>query len=254
MSTQAQDDLHLDARPEQLLTPALYEVEIGHTRTDPLRHSFSYAGYLWLVDIDDLPSSSPLASFKASDHLGDPERSIRDNLESFLLGHGVDLCGGQVLLLTQARVLGHVFNPLSVFWCHYPTGELACVVAEVHNTYGQRHAYVLRTDSHGRARTPKEFHVSPFHPVDGEYVMSLPLPDERLAVSITLQRPGSGPFVATVRGRRVSATRRELARMAARHPMAPLLGAARIRRHGIALWLRGLRPHPVPHHHQEGVS
>lgn len=234
--------------------PVLYEVDISHTRTDPLRHGFDYQSYLWFVDIDQLPVDTKLATFRASDHLGDPDRSIRANVDAFLADRGLDLVGGRVLLLTQARVLGHVFNPLSVYWCHYPTGEPACVIAEVHNTYGQRHAYLLRTDELGRARVPKEFYVSPFNPVEGEYAMMLPVPGEQLSMSITLHRPGMGPFVASVRGNRVPATRSSLLRMARRHPVAPLLAAARIRRHGITLWLRGMRPQPRPPHQQKGVQ
>lgn len=234
--------------------PALYEVEVSHARTDPLRHSFEYQSYLWFVDIDQLPANTKLASFRSSDHLGDPERSIRANVDAFLSDRGIDLAGGRVLLLTQARVFGHVFNPLSVYWCFYPTGELANVIAEVHNTYGQRHAYLLRTDELGRARVPKEFYVSPFNPVEGEYAMLLPVPAQQLSMSITLHREGMGPFVASVRGNRLPATRSSLVRMARRHPFAPLLAAARIRRHGIALWFRGLRPQPRPPHHQKGVQ
>ena len=80
-------------------------------------------------------------------------RSIRRNLDRWLAAHGVDLHGGRVVMLAQARVLGYVFNPLTVYWCHGPDGALACVVAEVHNTYGERHCYLLRPDAAGRART-----------------------------------------------------------------------------------------------------
>ncbi len=98
-----------------------------------------------------------------------------------------------VMMLTQPRSLGYVFNPLTLFWCHDPSGALAAVIAEVHNTYGERHAYFIRPDSLGRAQTPKEFYVSPFYPVDGHYQMSLPEPDDQLAVTITLHRPDSRP-------------------------------------------------------------
>ena len=93
----------------------------------------------------------------------------------FLAARGVDLGGGRVTMLAQARVFGYVFNPLTVYWCHRPDGTLACVVAEVHNTYRQRHAYLLARRS--GAEVPKQFYVSPFYPVDGRYRMSLPEPD-----------------------------------------------------------------------------
>ena len=102
-------------------------------------------------------------------------------------------------LLTNARVLGHVFNPLSVFWCHGPAGELRAVIAEVHNTYGERHCYLLRPDADGRAGADKAFYVSPFFAVDGHYEMTFtdPTVDEALAVSITLAREGRVVFRAS---------------------------------------------------------
>ncbi len=96
-------------------------------------------------------------------------------------------------MLANARSLGYVFNPLSLFWCHDPDGELVCVIAEVRNTYGGRHCYLLHTDDAGRAETEKAFYVSPFYPVDGYYRMSVPEPGERLGVTITLHRPAGAP-------------------------------------------------------------
>jgi uncharacterized protein len=237
----------------------LYECRIAHARVAPLRNAFSYRTYEWLVDVDKLPRPrgwpSLLAGFHSRDHLGDPARSIRANVEEFLHSRGVGLGGGQVLMLAHARVLGYVFNPLTLFWCHRADGTLACVIAEVHNTYRQRHAYLLFTDGQGRARVDKEFYVSPFHPVDGEYEMSVPRPDERLAVSITLIRPNGHRFFASVRGAAVPATRRALLRAAVRHPCSTVTVSARIRWQGIKLYARGLRPTPRPARcQQEGVQ
>ncbi len=91
-------------------------------------------------------------------------------------------------MLASARVFGHVFNPLSLFWCHDAAGELRCVVAEVHNTYGERHCYLLETDDAGRASVPKAFYVSPFNDVDGQYRMKLPEPGD---TARRLDRPGT---------------------------------------------------------------
>jgi len=238
---------------------ALYECKISHVRTVPLRNVFRYRTYQWLVDLDDLPRPRPwlrpLAGFHASDHIGGPSGSIRGNLDRFLAAHGVDLGGGRVLMLAHARVLGYVFNPLTVYWCHDAAGALACVVAEVHNTYHQRHAYLLRTDGRGRAQTPKEFYVSPFYPVDGQYRMSLPEPDGRLALTIVLDRPGGHSFVASVHGRRLPADGPTLLRAAVRHPWPTMTVTARIRWQGFKLYVRGLAiaPRP-PHAPPKGVS
>lgn len=238
--------------------PALYECRITHVRTTPLRNVFTYGTYQWLVDLDDLPRPGLalrlLAGFSARDHLGDPGRGIRENLGRFLAAHGIDLDGGRILMLAHARVLGYVFNPLTVYWCHRADGTLACVVAEVHNTYGQRHAYLLRTDERGRAHTAKEFYVSPFYPVDGQYRMSLPEPGPRLALTVVLDRPGGHSFVASVHGRRMPASGSALVRAALRHPWSTAAVAGRIRWQGIRLYLRGLRIVPRPRHTpQEGA-
>lgn len=236
--------------------PAIYRCSIAHTRTTPLRNSFRYSSYLWSVDIDDLPRTPRLlAGFRAADHLGTGP-SIRGNLDAYLATQGIDLDGGRVRLLTAARVLGYVFNPLSVYWCHDRSGELVCVVAEVHNTYGGRHCYLLRTDGQGRAEVEKDFYVSPFESgSEGHYTMSLPEPGEQLDLVVTLHRPDQAPFVTTVRGRRHQATRTATARFAMRFPLAPLVVSARIRFQGIKLWARGLRIVPRPTHtRQEAVE
>jgi uncharacterized protein len=239
-------------------SPRLYECRISHARTVPLRNTFTYRTYLWLVDLDRLPrlgSLSLLARFSARDHLGDPRHTIRENLGRFLAARGVDTGGGRVLMLAHARVFGYVFNPLTVYWCYRADGTLACVVAEVHNTYGQRHAYLLHTDERGRAEVPKQFYVSPFYPVDGRYRMSLPEPGDRLALSMVLGRPGGEKFAAGVHGRAVPATARTLAAAALRHPWSTAVVTARIRWQGSKLYLRGLRPAPRPVHlPQEGVQ
>jgi hypothetical protein len=240
-------------------TAFLYECQVRHVRASPLRNAFAYRTYQWLVDLDDLPALPaplrPLADFRAADHFGAQRgRSIRQKLDGFLATQGIDLDGGKVTMLAHARLLGHVFNPLTVYWCHGGGGALECVVAEVHNTYGQRHCYLLHTDEAGRARVPKEFYVSPFYPVDGWYQMSLPEPGARLAVTVTLHRPDGSSFAASVRGQRLPATLGGLLRAAARHPAATAVVSGRIRWQGAKLFGRGLRPQPRPRHvPQEGV-
>jgi DUF1365 family protein len=228
--------------------PSLYLTSVSHARTAPVVNAFRHRSYHWLVDLDDLPVLPlflrPLARFDAG---------LRQDLDTFLAGHGVHLDGGRILMLAHPRVLGYVFNPLSVFWCHDPAGRLACVVAEVHNTYGGRHRYLLFPDADGKVLARKEFYVSPFHPVDGHYEMRLPLPAETLDLAITLHRPQGGPFRAALRGTRRPATTAAVLRAFARTPWVTLVGAAQIRYQGIRLWLRRLpvaprttEPEPAP--------
>ncbi|MFJ3235023.1 DUF1365 domain-containing protein [Streptomyces sp. NPDC086787] len=219
-------------------------------RRAPFRYALRHRTYLWLVDLDRLPvlprPLRPLARFRAADHFTGRSSSIRAALDGFLAEQGVDLEGGRVTMLAHARVLGHVFNPLTVYWCENPDGTSRCVVAEVHNTYGGRHAYLLHPGETGTATTRKDFYVSPFFPVDGRYDMRLPPPGGRLRLSVRLERPGSPPFTATVHGTRREATVPALLRLAARHPWSTLAVSAAIRFHGIRLFLRGLPVQPRP--------
>ncbi|MDX3075701.1 DUF1365 domain-containing protein [Streptomyces sp. NPDC088354] len=239
--------------------PALYECVITHVRTRPVRHAFTHRTYMWLIDPDRPPRLPvplrPFARFDARDHFGGRQPTVRAALETWLAARGVDLRGGPVRMLTHARVLGHVFNPLTLYWCRTPDGALACVVAEVHNTYGERHAYLLRTDEAGAASVAKDFHVSPFFPVDGAYRMRLPEPDAALRLTVHLEREETRPFTATVRGERRPGTAPFLLRSALRHPWSTAAVSAGIRRHGIRLLLRGLPVLRRPvHRSQEGFE
>jgi DUF1365 family protein len=239
--------------------PAIYTCLVSHVRTAPTRYRLRLRTYMWLTDPDRPPRLPlllrPLAGFDARDHFGGGSPTIRAGLDAFLASRGVDLAGGPVTMLAHARVFGHVFNPLSLFWCHGPDGAPVCVVAEVHNTYGERHCYLLRPDDSGKAVVDKEFHVSPFFPVDGGYTMRVPEPGERLSLTVHLDRQGGRPFTATVRGVRRPATARSLLRAALRHPWSTAVVSAGIRLHGIRLYLRGLPVRPRPRHRpQEGVK
>ncbi|MFJ3788418.1 DUF1365 domain-containing protein [Kitasatospora sp. NPDC090091] len=243
----------MNAYPEPWGGAVLYDTVTTHVRTAPRARSFRHRGYLWLVDLDRLPALPrplrPLARFLPHDHTLDPggePLTIRQDLERDLAGHGVRLGDGQVLMLTQARSLGHVFNPLTVYWCRDESGRPLCTVAEVHNTYGGRHRYVLPPDPGGRGESVKDFYVSPFFPVDGRYRTVLPEPGERLHLTVHLERQGGRVFTATVHGTARPAGPAALLRAVLAHPLATWAVSLHIRYQGIRLWLGGLPVHPRP--------
>jgi DUF1365 family protein len=228
-----------------VLTPAIYRTTITHSRRAPVHHSFEYRSYSWYVDIDDLPRLPwwlrPFARFHAEDHFsGDSHGSLRARLGAFFADHGLPAPDGRVTALLQARVFGYVFNPLSVFWCHDRDGRLCHVIAEVHNTYGERHAYLL-PPADLPVVTAKNFYVSPFNQVDGYYLVQAPKPGDEVDVTVALhrdRRPACPVFTAELRGRRRPATVSQVAVMQFIAPLAPLTVSARIRIQGIKLWLR----------------
>jgi DUF1365 family protein len=224
-----------------------YATTIRHTRRTPFRRTFTHRSRTWLVDLDHLPDHGVLGRFEARDHLGDPEAPLKQNVERFLALNGVEPDGGRIVMAANARALGHCFNPISVFWCHRRSGELAGVVVEVHNTYGDRHAYLVHPDEQGRARTAKQMYVSPFHGTDGHYEIAVPRPGERLHVAVTLHSDDGAVFSASLDGEPTTTS-------PLRSAPAALRGSLLIRAHGIWLWARrlGVRPRPR-HQRQEGV-
>jgi DUF1365 family protein len=238
------------------VTTALYPCEIVHVRARPLRRVFRYRSYLWLVDLDDLPRLPlplrPLASFQVRDHLGGTGGSLRASVDAYLARHGIDLAGGRVLMLGYARVLGYVFNPLTVFWCHRANGTLAAVIAEVHNTYGSRHAYLLHPGRTGRAEADKDFYVSPFLPVTGRYHLHLPEPGRTLRLGVTLRIDGTTLLAAGVTGTHRAYTPWRLAGYALRYPWVTAQVTTLIHWQGLRLAGRRLPAYPRPAHRPQG--
>lgn len=231
---------------QKVRAPQVYATTISHTRRVPLRHRFTTRSHVWLVDLDDLPDHGPFARFEARDHLGAPDRTIRQNVEAFLAAEGVRVTGGKILMAANARAFGYCFNPISVFWCFDASGTLAATVVEVHNTYGDRHAYLVHPDANGRALVAKAMYVSPFHGTDGHYELAVPVPGDRLVVAVRLVTGSGEVFDASMLGTRSSSSPLRVAPAAIR-------GALLIRMHGVWLWARRLRIQPRPAHHQEGV-
>ena len=233
------------------ITTGVYETTISHTRRKPFVRRFTHRSLTWVVDLDDLPDHGVLGRFEARDHLGEPDTSIRSNVVAFLGLHDVEIGTGKVFMVAQARAFGYCFNPISVFWCHDESGALAATVVEVHNTYGDRHAYLVHTDERGRATTPKAMYVSPFHGTDGTYELSVPPPTEaagsRLHVVVELESDGGHRFSAAMVGRPADKT-------PLRAAPAALKGSLLIRVHGVWLWARRLSVRPRPAHSQEGVQ
>lgn len=240
--------------------PALVDGTVHHTRHRPTTYAFTHRAYQWLVDLADpepVPAwLGPLARFHGEDHLhGRPGlAALREDVLDLVARAG--LAAGRVervVMLANARVLGHVFDPLTAYWCLAADGTVEAVVLEVHNTYGGRHAYVVRPDAHGRTTVEKAFHVSPFNAVEGDYAVSLHLSPERAAVGIRLGVGGEAVLTATVNGECRPATPARVLATALRHPAMTQRVSALIRVHGIRLWARRLPVHPVPPRHPESL-
>ncbi|BBX20388.1 hypothetical protein CRI77_03520 [Mycolicibacterium duvalii] len=222
---------------------ALYRTRITHLRRAPVHHYFEHRSYSWFVDVDALPRLPrwlrPFAVFDARDHLWPAaDDTLRGRVDAYLAGKGIDLGGGTVTALMHARVLGHVFNPLTLYWCHDVHGVLQCVIAEVHNLSGDRHAYLLPPADDHAVMVDKRFRASAFSGTDGHYLVRAPQPDDTLDVTISLHREHQPAFVATMRGTRRAAGIRQILALQVTAPLAPLMNVLSMRVQAALLWLR----------------
>ena len=196
-------------RPET----ALYVGQVRHRRLRPVAHGFQFPLFLAFLDIDRLPEDLRVsrlvsygrwnwASFRQEDHLGDPSLPLRERLRLDALEQGLRLPEGPIFLLTHLRYLGYCFNPVSYFYCHDPEGALRFVLAEVHNTFGERHGYWMDAATATRGKgalgfdVPKAFHVSPFLSMDCRYRWTFTEPGDGLRVRVAEFEAGAFTFQA----------------------------------------------------------
>jgi DUF1365 family protein len=224
-------------------TPALYRTRVTHLRRAPVHHYFELNSYSWYVDLDELPQLPgwlrPFARFEAGDHFdGVVGDTLRARIDAVLAERSIDLGGGRVTALLQPRVLGYAFNPLSLDWCHDAHGVLRHVIAEVRNSRGEWHAYVIPPDGPNPAMVRKRFETSPFNGMDGYYLVRAPRPDDALDVTISLHRDNQPAIVGTLRGTRRPATLGQVLRLQATKPIAPQMTALSLRVQGLILRAR----------------
>jgi DUF1365 family protein len=243
---------------------------VAHSRLTPRAHAFTYGLFMMAVDLDELPAlaaqlrlfgtrrGAPLR-LDARDHLGitgradgpvATARALRAAAVALLDAHGVREPVGRITLVAHARVLGYVFNPVGFFVCYRADGTTPlAVIADVHNTFGERHAYVLPAATaagEGRWMAKKAFHVSPFFTLDGTYQFALQFAAAGADVRIDLHRDGRPVFVSHLALAARPLTDRSLVGVLLRWPLmtAHVIGA--IHWEALRLWRKGLTYHPKP--------
>ncbi|HTB04023.1 MAG TPA: DUF1365 domain-containing protein [Bradyrhizobium sp.] len=237
---------------------SLYLGEVMHARLKPMGHRFSYRVMSLLIDLDRLDAAdrqsrlfavnrAALYSFHEADHGERDGSHLRLYAQRRAAEHGVDLTGGRVQLLCYPRLLGFTFNPLSVYFCHRAGGELALIIYEVRNTFGQLHAYVLPVEPGDvseagiRQQHDKLFYVSPFIEMAMHYCFRVSPPGENVKLRI-LETDREGPLLAaSFSGRRQRLTTRSLLRAFFALPLVTFKIVAAIHWEALRLWLKGAR-------------
>jgi uncharacterized protein len=233
------------------MKPGLYIGTIMHQRLRPRRHRFDYRSLWILLDLDAPPQALRLFSvdrfnlfsFHARDHADGKPGPLRVKIDSLLAREGL-AADGKMFLLTAPRLLGYVFNPLSVYFCFDRGDALRAIVWEVSSTFGERHSYVLpATEASGvtRQRCRKALHVSPFIDMDVEYRFRLARRDDALSIGI-VDVDGEGPLLSAA----LNARWRQLDDAAllaafARFPFSTLKTVVAIHWEALRLLVRGAR-------------
>ena len=249
-----------------------------HARLHPRKHRFVYRLFLFALDLDELPSlprrlrlfsleRPNLYSFRDRDYLpthqplhqpstpppavchliDDKPRDLKARVIAFLATRGIDLAGGRVLLVTLPRILGHLFNPVSFYFCFDRTGRPVAALAEVTNTFREVKPYFIppapsadpaATVSSFRIRTPKHFYVSPFSDVDVAFDFHLRAPGEQLSIQIDDHAGATRTLTSTLAGPRRELTSARLAWFTLKYPLLSLRVVALIHWHALRLWLK----------------
>ena len=240
-----------------MVRSGIYIGHVMHARTAVAAHRFRHRVAMFAIDLDEttaLARSTGLltvdrhgpVSLRAEDHFGDPELGIRGNVTQVLADHGIEIADGRILMVTNLRTLGYIFNPITCFWCWDQDGELAALVAEVANTFGERHVYVFPAatasalGTHLTWETEKALHVSPFFGMNLRYRVVASPPGERLALAILVLDGDDVVLETTLTGRRRPFTRREFVAAQLRVPLMPQRVTALIHLEALRLYNRGV--------------
>ncbi len=229
------------------MNSVIYTGFVGHTRFMPVYHQLRYPLYFYGLDLDELEALDrklPLfgynrfrpASIYDADYLDYGPGRIRDKLKALLKQEGLDTPIRRVVLITSARYFNYIFNPVSFYCCFSASDELAAVVAEVNNTFGERHVYIPspaeeKPDNQSGERrfvADKNFFVSPFNTLDGSYEFFFSPLSPELNIRINLIRDGEIAFKARLYGTPKPLTAGNHLATMLRHPLTPHLTMARI--------------------------
>lgn len=243
----------------------LFTGRLMHSRRTPVQNSFTYPVYQLLLNLDELPeldrqlwffgyNRPNLMAIYDRDHWDQPERSIKENFLAYLARHGVEAPTGPIYMLTNPRVLGYVFNPVSFFYCYNEQKKLAFVVAEVNNTYDERYPYLLTADCAlpalprdaerevKRYGAKKRLYVSPLMAMDAQYefAFSSPLVHPNMFVQIDELQEAQMFFRARLWGKREPLTNRTLSYALLRYPFMTLQVITFIHWQAIKVYLKGV--------------
>ena len=246
------------------LTSAVYPGILMHNRISPKKHRFSYRVASWVFDLDELTTIDRchrlfshnrfnLIAFHDADYGDGSGRPLKEQINNLLIQNDIP-SADKLLLFSYPRVLGYVFNPLSVYFC-FKAKALIAVVYEVSNTFGERHSYVVEAEDINNKTTVirqmanKQLHVSPFFPMDCYYRFRTEIPGKNMVLSISLHGTLSDKnddksqkiFAAVFKGSRAVINDKTITRLALALPFQTIKVVAAIHWEALKIWFKGIR-------------
>lgn len=211
---------------EKNLNSRIHYGEVFHQRTRPCLHTFSYPLFTLRISIDELPlleknaarvfayNRFGLFSIKDTDYLSQYEGSLKQKVKKTLQNQGINEDFERIELITHPRILNYVFNPVSFFLCYRHNSELGYVIAEVHNTFNEKHIYVLGNEENKSDilknenfkdfsfyECDKAFHVSPFFDRSGKYLFSIKNKENEFDIRVSLFKEEEMQFTSRLKSK-----------------------------------------------------
>jgi len=250
-----------DADKQQPLDSAIYEGVVTHHRLLPRTHFFSYRVAMVYLDLDELDAVFArhwawsrerwnFASFRRADYHGKPDQSLADAVRQTIHAATGHWHAGPIRMLTNLRYFGYLINPITCYYCFDSDETLQTIVAEVTNTpWRERQAYVLPfagKSAVDAVNFPKLMHVSPFMPMDMDYLFKAGIPGEKLGLYMENQREGERVFTASLRLQRRAMAKANMAKLLSRYPFMTMQVAIGIYWQALRLWWMQIPfvPHP----------
>lgn len=241
----------------------LYKGKVMHARISPKKHRFEYRVFSMVIDLDrlgEIDRISPifsvgkfnLLSFEPRDHCpegmqNNDDMSLRHIIAAYLKKHKIDWIPKRILLACYPRILGKVFNPLSVFYIYKTDDQIGALIYEVRNTFGEKHLYVCPVSEdqqsvhHIRQDAAKDFYVSPFIEMNMHYHFTMSEPRETISWRILEKQHNRPVLAATYFGRHTIFSTQSLIKFFLQIPLLTWKIMIGIHFEALRLWLKGLK-------------
>ena len=238
-----------------MINSCIYNGAVIHKRFKPKEHFFKYKVFSLLIDLSELNELDKkisffsinkfnLISFYEKDHGERDGSSITNWVKHNLKSKNINSENIKIKLLCYPRILGYVFNPLSVFFVYDENEKLISILYEVKNTFGEQHTYIFRVDDNKKLyqhNCSKKFHVSPFIEMNCKYFFKLLKPGEKISVIIDQYQTNEKILYASQDGKRTDLNSKELIKSYLKHPLMTIKIISAIHFEAFKLWAKGIK-------------